>query len=179
MKNENSSSFLEVHPQAGYKPLSNPMQRRLFCIQGLFLWVTFPHKTSGNSLHLINQNAQYGSQETAGMLFFKQEHIQKGQRLDTTVYCCWTCLEKSEERKIKTDRKRDREKKWDRNRWSVIAYVCGVKTKEAEAAKHVFKLVYVKNKTAQREKKLKRDQRLRTHAERGATCRSIVVNLWV
>lgn len=103
--------------------------------------------------------------------FFKQEHIQKGQRLDTTVYCCWTCLEKSEERKIKTDRKRDREKKWDRKRWSVVAYVCGVKTKEAEAAKHVFKLVCQKNS--------KRDQRLRTHAERGATCCSIVVNLWV
>lgn len=42
--------------------------------------------------------------------------------------------------------------------WSVIDYVCGVKTKKkAAAAKHVYKLVY-KSKTAQ-EKKLTNETR--------------------
>lgn len=53
-----------------------------------------------------------------------------------------------------------------------------LKTKKAAAAKHVYKLVYM-SKTAQREKTHKRDQRLWTHAERGTTLCSMVVNLWV
>lgn len=68
------------------------------------------HKTLGGGLCLINQNAK-GNQETRGMLFFRQEHIQREKRTEEgqRVYCCWTCLEESEERESQ-DRKRQKER---------------------------------------------------------------------
>lgn len=38
------------------------------------------HKTLGRGLCLINQNAKKGNQETRGMLFFRQEHIQREKK---------------------------------------------------------------------------------------------------
>lgn len=100
------------------------------------------------------------------MLFLDKNASKKGQRLDTRVYCCWTCLGKSEERERRdrqrereTVRERQKEKKADRK--GVVSYRLCLwsknKKKKAAAAKHVYKLVY-KSKTAQ-EKKLTNETR--------------------
>lgn len=55
--------------------------------------------------------------ETRGMLFLDKNASKKGQRLDTRVYCCWTCLGKSEERERRDrQRERDSERKTERKK---------------------------------------------------------------
>lgn len=161
--------------------MPNPRQRVLFilCEYSSSFFSSAKHLEA--FVWLIKM--QKGSQETRGMLFFRQEHIQKEQRMDIIVYCCWTCLGKREERDRKTGQKerdsRERDRKKQERQKGVVSYsLCSwSQNKQAAAAKHVYKLVC--QKQHKREKTHKRDQRLWTHAERGATLCSMVVNLWV
>lgn len=135
--------------------MPNPRQRVLFilCEYSSSFFSSTKHLEA--FVWLIKM--QKGSQETRGMLFFRQEHIQKEQRLDIIVYCCWTCLGKKEERDRKTGQKerdsRERDRKKQERQEGVVSYSLCLwsQNKQAAAAKHVYKLVYM-SKTAQKRK---------------------------
>lgn len=102
------------------------------------------------------------------MLFFRQERIQKRKK-DRGWTQEFTFVGHAQERvRREKDRKRQREEKGrdrlrkrqkERKGWSVT-YVCGIKTKKAAAAKHVYKLVYMSKNSTKRKNSQTRPETL-------------------
>lgn len=49
------------------------------------------------------QNAKRKPRDKRNAVLLTETHPKKEQRLDTIVYCCWTCLGKSEERETERE----------------------------------------------------------------------------